>query len=981
MKIRFFQIVLLIPVITFSSCKQSLLGNLEVDGVKKPEMLLNGTWRFTMEPPENFWLDSIDFQNWPGIQVPGECQMQGFAIKHDQPFVYKHPFTVPEDYLGKQIFLNFHGVYSDARIWVNGRFVREHSGGFTKWSCNITETVTAGETAVLTIEVTDRAEDISYASGYAKHQVGGILRDVELMALPQQHFKQLWFETDLDENYENAELRVHYEMSRKTPSTIKFELFDDGDKLVERFKQEVQSLKGEMVIHVENPEKWDAEHPNLYKVAVTLIENGRETMRTTRKIGFREVAVEGNKLLVNGRPVKLRGANRHDVHPLLGRISTGEYERKDVMLAKEANLNFIRTSHYPPTERFLQLCDQYGLYVEDETAVCFVGTHRLPRYSPSNTENDTSLTEKYLSQIREMVDSHRNHPCVIIWSIGNESRYGKNFQESCDWIREHDPTRPVIFSYPGLAPAGAKIYDILSMHYPNWQGNLSQHGISTTGFGSEEIPMLFDEWAHVPCYNKYEIVEDPNVRNFWGQSLDSMWTYIFEADGGLGGAIWGMIDETFMLPRNLPGFGEWWGIKERGLFTSRCVGYGEWGIIDTWRRRKPEFWLTKKAYSPTKIYSKQIHDFQQDKDLHIEIHNRFDHTNFNELKITWKYGEKTGELKDFDLEPHSRGELIIPANDWNAGEDLNLCFFQNDTFLVDEYHLQLGEKAIILPALKKGTLDVNETENRIFISGKDFQLHVNKHTGLLENVRASDELLIEKGPYIHLIVTKTRSSRSGIDDVQNYAQHWKCSGFDFNMGDGIFIIHSKGFYDSISANFTIQIDQNGLCKIDYKIEDLPEGLTVQEAGLKFHVGETIDRVAWNRDPYFTAYPEHHLGRPRGEADLNRTFEINYREEPRHEWEMDTRSFYYSGLASEFPYAYIVRSLKENIYSYALKAGSDSKIKVYSEGTHACRFTRIDGVNILIIDALWDYPNLMWGNYMKGLKLPEEFTGTTSLKAN
>jgi beta-galactosidase len=325
-------------------------------------------------------------------------------------------------------------------------------------------------------------------------------------------------------------------------------------------------------------------------------------MAITKKIGFREISVKGNNLLVNGRPVKLRGANRHDIHPLLGRVSTPEYALKDVLLAKEANMNFIRTSHYPPAEHFLDLCDEYGLYVEDETAVCFVGTHRSEEYVPHNTESDNRFSAQYLSQVQEMVMNHRDHPSVIIWSIGNENNYGSNFQASYDWIKENDKTRPVIFSYPGLAPDSVKTYDLLSMHYPEQTGDKEQYGISTSGFGFRNMPVLFDEWIHVSCYNNTTLKEDPNVRDFWGIGLDSAWTRTFEADGGLGGAIWGYIDEVFMLPVDLPGFNEWWGMYDNvnigSEFSGTAVGYGEWGVIDVWRRRKPEFWNVKKAYSP-----------------------------------------------------------------------------------------------------------------------------------------------------------------------------------------------------------------------------------------------------------------------------------------------------------------------------------------------------------------------------------------------
>ncbi|MCK5701214.1 MAG: hypothetical protein KAI29_08680, partial [Cyclobacteriaceae bacterium] len=368
---KFFILSLLISLIEFSCTPGEAPENLQVSGVENSEISLNGSWKFSMYSPEEFWKNDVDFSAWESIQVPGECQMQGFAIQHDQPYVYKHDLLIPDDYQEQHISLDFYGVYSYARVWVNGRFVRDHFGGFTKWNCDITNYVTAGEKATLTVEIVDRADDISYASGYAKHQIGGILRDVELTALPKQHFKTIYFETDLDKDYKDAELKVFYELSKPSASKLKVEIYNPENKLIETKEIVNPTQSGGFSIGIDNPLKWDAEHPVLYSVISTIIENDVEILKIPRKIGFREVVVDGNSLLVNGKPVKLRGACRHDIHPLLGRMTTQEYDLKDVLLAKEANMNFIRTSHYPPSEAFLDYCDEYGIYVEDETAVCF----------------------------------------------------------------------------------------------------------------------------------------------------------------------------------------------------------------------------------------------------------------------------------------------------------------------------------------------------------------------------------------------------------------------------------------------------------------------------------------------------------------------------------------------------------------------------------------------------------------------------------
>ena len=939
---------------------------------------LNGTWLFSMDPPEKHWENQVDLSTWADIQVPGECQMQGFPIQHDKPYVYKKVFEVPSDFEGKLVYLDFHGVYSHARVWVNGHYVREHHGGFTRWSCSITDYVKAGESAILTIEIVDRSDDISYGSGYAKHQIGGILRKVELRALPEQHFRYFYVETDLDENFRDADLLIDYLLNKNRPAKVKVELLDQTGAKVHVMEQDLDEASGTIIIPVSDPRLWDAEHPYLYTLHATLYEEGKPSLISKELIGFREVEVDGNRLLVNGMPVKLRGACRHDIHPTLGRMTTPEYDLLDVKLAKESNMNFIRTSHYPPSESFLDYCDQYGIYVEDETAVCFVGSHRTEAYRATGaSQDDPDFTGRYLSQLEEMVHYHRNHPSVIIWSIGNENVFGINFIKSFQWVKENDTSRPVIYSYPGQVPDTLVNYEILSMHYPSWQGDLEQYGISTEKFSYHKMPALFDEWAHVACYNNFELKEDPNVRNFWAQSLDSMWTYTFEADGGLGGAIWCMLDETFALPPDLPGFNQWWGILDNNVipatYMGPCVGYGEWGIVDTWRRKKPEFWGTKKAYSPTRILLKKIDSFTAGQSLAIPVHNRFDHTDFSELRILWRYGDNSGKLSGAELKPHQKGSLAIPANAWKEGEALHVEFYQHDTLLVDRYELTLGDAEIRLPACHAGDLKVTEERDRIILQGKEFRMQVNTSTGLLENVIHGPDTLIKSGPYLNLRVPGTAVQYSTIE-MDDLAKNWKCIRFSYSLEEGMAILHTEGRYDHAKASFTIGIDDQGIMEISYRAEVDSRKKHVQESGIKFITGASFEKLSWNRLPYYTAYPESHPGRAKGEVMLSYRPESEYRKKPGHGWEHDSRSFYYFGLEEELPYTNEVRSLKEDILEYALSTSSGAVLKVYSHGDQACRFDQIGGSNTLLINDQWDYFSLRWGNYMKLIPLEKEIQG-------
>ena len=191
---------------------------------------------------------------------------------------------------------------------------------------------------------------------------------------------------------------------------------------------------------------------------VAVYRDNKELSRFDRRIGFREVEIVKDRMLVNGRQVKLRGACRHDIHPTLGRTTTADLDSLDVLLFKQSNMIFVRTSHYPPSERFLEFCNRYGIYVESETAVCFVDTYRQKNYAPGNTQSDSAYTDRYLGQCQEMVKAFRSHPSVLFWSMANESYWNKEFAQLQEYVYKADSTRPHTFhdqAYGGFNNQGS----------------------------------------------------------------------------------------------------------------------------------------------------------------------------------------------------------------------------------------------------------------------------------------------------------------------------------------------------------------------------------------------------------------------------------------------------------------------------------------------------------------------------------------------
>ena len=943
----------------------------ELAGVETPAVLLSGTWQFRYSPDSK----------WDKIQVPGEPAMQGYAIEHDKPFTYRKSFTVPADYAGKHTILRFDGVYSHARLFVNGTFVREHHGGFTRWDTDVTPFVRPGKKNEIRLEVTDRLDDISYASGYAHHPIGGILRDVTLFALPETCLDDFYAETHLDAAYEDAVLKIGYSSPVVGGAEVAYTLADPSGRRYPLAQSRFPLKEGGNMneLPVKNPLKWDAEHPNLYTLTVTLSKDGKEIGRFDRRIGFRDVKIEKDRM-----PVKLRGACRHDIHPTLGRTTTAELDSLDVILFKRSNMNFVRTSHYPPTERFLEYCDRYGIYVESETAVCFVDTYRQKNYAPGKTQDSAGFTPRYLSQCREMVKSFRSHPSILFWSIGNESVYGTNFQQCWDWVKATNKTRPVIFSYPGSVGEKEPVYDILSMHYQDVNGNLNQWNRSTRGFQGEGIPALFDEWAHPACYTYATLQEDPNIREFWGHSIERMWSGLFDAPGGLGGAIWGYVDETFMLPEPKVGTAFWKEFARTAKpedYQGKCVGYGEWGIVDVWRREKPEFWATKKAYSPVRLMTTEVASFLSGQRLLLPLYNRFDHTDLDEIKIRYTYKGVEKELPAPSIAPHQKGLLVIPAETWEEGELLSICFYTATGELLDAEQVSLGSDSHVRLAdseasRENGVLLVEETAGMMTIKGDGFEIPFSKETGLISNATSKGQVIIEKGPFLHLDINLNHLTgaevRKSARKFLTSDSDWKKQSLTYTRKEGAVEVALSGFHQDVQTDILIRISPAGEMNVSYVVAGQPNGY-LRETGLSFYLPERLDYLQWERKGMWSCYPEGAFAGNTGETSLYNPKQVRYGENPAQPWSADTHNYYYwadAGANCDRPLTQMAKGMKENIYRYTLSAtGGGAGLTVCSpDASLACRTSkRGDGQLMLYINNRWDYPEIAWGNYCKTLE--------------
>ncbi|WP_159442183.1 glycoside hydrolase family 2 protein [Chitinophaga niabensis] len=895
-----------------------------VSGMKQPVISLNGTWEI-----------SLDANNWKQVLVPGEPVMQGVELKHDQPFNYRRKLTIPADAAGKTLAIRFNGVYSYARVWVNGHFIREHYGGFTAWECDITPYVQPGKEAELKVEVTDRLDDISFASGYAHHPIGGILREVQLIARPSVHIQRLYAHATLVDDLKNGELALDILLNTpKENVTVACTLTSpDGKKIT--FPQGGTRTK------LINPEPWTAERPRLYRLDVAVTENGKITEKITQQIGFRKVEISNDKqLLVNGKPVKLRGACRHDMHPLLGRSTNRQQDSLDVILAKEANLNFIRTSHYPPSQDFLEFCDRYGIYVQEETAICFVGQDRGGEYNKhTSTQNDTAYTSRYLGQLSEMIDRDRNHAAIIMWSIGNESNYGANFQQEYDFVKRTDASRPVSWSWPGTAlKDGKRCFDIAVSHYPVYSGKGSDMGGTERDMVHPDYPVLGDEWAHVACYNTDLLKYDPNVKDYWGRSLDTMWLNRFDVRGNIGGAIWGMIDETFHTP-------------------AKVTGYGPWGFIDVWRRKKAEFWNTKKAYSPVRIL--QTH-FSTAEVLKIPVKNRFDHTSLSAVSCKLTAEGKTTTLKLPAIAPHEEGMISLNVKQYRESS-LLLQFFDERNNLIDEEKITWGTRHTPQEKMQKARLTIDENGEQGTLSAAIIN-GVPVMTGMPE-----------------VAINRPEQGNAFKNTAGNFSENMKISGVNVTRSGDKTIYHLKGQTGNYPVSLSVTLFPTGLVEVKYEADSIPRH--TWEIGIKIPVSAELNRIEWDREGYWTTYPEGHLSATQGKADRKSGAVAHYREKPSYNIAQSTTDYYLAGTTDDSKASVdgteAYRAKKENIYSFILgNTQKKGRIRVISAGDQAAKMNiDADGKQWLVISDKWDYWSLSWGNYQGTVNRSKKVSGT------
>ncbi len=894
-----------------------------VEGVLNPVQSLNGSWKFHTASVAS-----------TSIEVPGEWTMQGFYVPDNEPAFYERIIYIPADWQNKRIKIRFDAISSYGLVKVNGEAVGEHEGGMVPFEVDITKAVKTGENN-LTVEVkTGTISDrLGCISQYACHPVGGLIRKVTLFALPETNIAGTDVITSLDKSYKHAELHITTDVVEEANPVgnlvVEYILRDHSGKIVSKAKQNiVQSGKVKNSLSVKNAKLWNSEQPYLYTLTTSLLSEGRLLQQNEQRVGIRQIEIKGNLLYINGKSVKLRGVNRHEVHPLRGRSLTPEFCRQDAELFKAGNCNYIRTSHYPPSEEFLDACDELGLFVESEAALTWIQHHASPIWRHWNYEDERFLPYMIRANMDNIL-AGRKHPSVIIWSMVNESRWSFLWKKVKEIVKEIDPSRPNSFHDQcwGTFNNAGSTADIANYHYPGINGPAACDTMSR--------PVLFGEYAHLTCYNSRELVTDPGVRAAYGKFLVEMYDSMYYHPACLGGAIWSGIDDIFHLPEG------------------KIVGYGPWGPIDGWRREKPEYTGMKKAYTPFRILDKKWKPEQ----LELTVENRYNFINFNQVVI--EAGIKGGKMSAIksSIPARSSGKMIIPLKE-SGNQDIYLKVTDPDGRICHEELFARNYSSVRTNNVADLRLeDKNDLLKIQYKSDLVSQTIVfNKITGLITQAYTGDQTLLQQGPAFCMVPMNSddggkpnvagETYQNIMPPLRNYPHLTLfAQQFDYREDkDGSVIVEVEAkYWNGDSGNIVYTFGKDKRIKVNYEIRIAAEEIRPRQYGMLLQLPKRMEILNWKRAGEFSVYPEYDIARTEGTALLhaNHVYEVEeWGKVPSGAWKDD------ANMLGSVDF----RSTKTQLIEGSLTDKNGHGITVYGNGSQAWRsWLQDECINLLIAD--------------------------------
>lgn len=729
--------------------------------------LLNGKWKFKLsdnytQVPANFFQPAFDASSWALIDVPSTWEVQGYSYpiytNSDYEFYSKNPLpphvpyvynpvgayltqiTVPETFKGKNVFIHFGAVKSFFYIWLNGKYIGFSKDSKTPAEFDLTPFLKEG-TNTLALQVF-RWSDGSYLECQDMWRMSGINRDVYIYARPQTYVRDFFAKGNLTDNYTKGNLEIDILFNKLSSDDfekykIQINLYDKLYPAKPVSSETIsldQALKKDS-LHYEKAipkvKKWSAETPDLYILTLTFLDKeGKCIESLSNRIGFRTSEIKNGLLLINGVAVKLKGVNRHEFDPVKGNTIPKEMMLLDVKLMKQNNINAVRTCHYPNDPYWYELCDEYGLYVVDEANI---ESHGMG-YDPDRTlGNNPVWKNAHLDRTRRMLERDKNHPSVIIWSLGNEAGNGCNFQATYNWIKTRDLSRPVQYERAGhewntdiFCPMYASVKRILDY-----------------ASKKQDKPLIECEYAHA-------------MGNSSGNLVD-YWDAIDNNEQLQGGFIWDWVDQGLekfdSTGRKYWAFGGDFGPKDVPSDGNFCIN----GLVFPDRMPHPGLSEVKKVYQYVKF---NVVDLDKPS---FRLTNKYAFIDLKNTQLLWEITENgikiaKGTLPTENIAAETSREYNVP---WKKptikpGQNCYLNLFlvtTDDRPLLGKNHILASEQFELFSSpqaeLKTSSfpsVETSETVKDITVKGKTFAIQFDKTSGTITSFTFANQQIIDQGP-------------------------------------------------------------------------------------------------------------------------------------------------------------------------------------------------------------------------------------------
>lgn len=852
--------------LTFPSKEKALLNNNRYTHAFK---ILNGIWKFMFldapeYSPEGFFNSDFDVTKMDDITVPGNWQLQGYGKMHysdlwynfpiNPPYVptenptgiYKRTFFVEESYRDKKIIIRFCGVDSAYHLWINGKEVGYSKVARNESEFDITDLIRVGEENDVTVRVYQWS-DGTYLEDQDMWWESGIFRDVELIGVPKDGINDYKVIADLDDEYKNGIFKVEAFLRTTKEVNVTFELVDAGENTV--FTKTVVAKEGKACIDevIADVNHWTAETPYLYKLFMTVEDDGQIVEVIPQNVGFRNIRLNGETFLVNGVAIKFKGVNRHDYSPQNGRVVSREEIEKDIILMKQFNINAIRTSHYPNSYYLYDLCDEYGMYLIAETDLECHGFELTGDYKWIT--NDPSWELAYVSRMTRMIERDKNHPAIIFWSLGNESAFGCNFRKMTDVAHEMDPTRLV--HYEG--DFDVESADVYSTMY-TWIENPKKPYLMKDIIEKSKKPHIHCEYCHA-------MGNGPgNLKDY--QDL------VYAHDKLQGGFVWEWFDHGI---ESFTESGEKY-YRYGGDFGDDpsnkdfCID----GLIMPDRTPSPGLYEYKKVIEPITTTAVDIQ-----KGI-INLLSRYDFANLDRFNLVYKVMEddvilQTGFMAVPSIEARANKDITLPYDlsaikvKPGAHYYVNISYqLREDTSYASSGH-ELATAQFELPLYKEGIvvrpegiLNVEKEHTTLHVKGANFSLDFNLVNGNLMNIVRDGMQVLSKGPRLTLWRAPISNDMEIIDKLKKvyflHLEHEVVMNIDYHMEGNILKVEVDTINSTTNSawhfktKYVYTVCPSGDILID--VEGTPSGRVdlapdmLPRIGVSMHLDKSMEHVRY-----------------------------------------------------------------------------------------------------------------------------------------